>query len=685
MAGIKRVGIIFIILCSTLSAQADEYTAQQLLRRIYAYVASVPPMSDDTLETYAYMRYSLHVQKRNWTLMAVPTMYALAHGKQRQYVGESLLRIRSRGSKVFATDQLLSVGNIPHHRQVLPSMIGYTTPTIYQPTIVKDYILSPFCKENRKFYHYQVIPLFNGTSLLRFKPRRVNTQLVRGEADVDTETGRIISCTLHGEYDMINFTVEMVMNEEKPLSLTPHICTVRGNFKFLGNLVAGLYHVHFGLSAPDSTLLTNPHDHRSMGVLRPDSLPLADRQIFMEVYRRQEAADSLKKNESVKEKKRDLKYYLWNVIGDNVVNSVKSHFGNNNQGYVRLNPILNPLYMGYDHKRGFIYKFDIRASYLPTANRELSLRVKAGYSFKQRQLYYQIPFFFYYNKRRNGYIRLEISNGNHIKNNYLEQHIREQYPFIEEIEKGDGTWRLNEFKRNETRLLFNYDISDYVSFQVGGFYKDYKAINSMAFDRLGWQKIYRSVSPFLELQLRPWGWKGPFFTMDYDRAIKNILRSNMEYERWEANAEYIHHLDRLQSLQMRLGFGFYTKGSNTNYFLDYENFRENNLPGGWNDDWSGEFELLNGDDYNYSNYYIRANLTYESPLLLFSRIPWAGHYIELERIYISALDVKNIHPYVEAGYGFTTRLFSIGVFTAFRQGKFDGFGCKWGFELFRKW
>lgn len=237
-----------------------------------------------------------------------------------------------------------------------------------------------------------MIPLFNGTSLLRFKPRRGNTQLVRGEADVDTETGRIISCTLHGEYDMINFTVEMVMNEEKPLSLTPHICTVRGNFKFLGNLVAGLYHVHFGLSAPDSTLLTNPHDHRIMGVLRPDSLPLADRQIFMEVYRRQEAADSLEKNEGVKEKKRDLKYYLWNVIGDNVVNSVKSHFGNNNQGYVRLNPILNPLYMGYDHKRGFIYKFDIRASYLPTANRELSLRVKAGYSFKQRQLYYQIPF-----------------------------------------------------------------------------------------------------------------------------------------------------------------------------------------------------------------------------------------------------------------------------------------------------
>lgn len=684
MAGIKRVGIIFIILCLTIAAQADEYTARQLLRRIYAYADSIPPLSNDTIESYAYMRYSLNVQKRNWTLMAVPTMFAIAHGKQRQYVGESLLRLHSKGIKVFATERLLNIGNIPHHRQVLTNMIGYTTPTIYQPTMVKDYILSPFCRENRKFYRYQVLPLFDGTSLLRFIPRRVNTQLVRGEADVETATGRIISCTFHGEYDMINFTVELVMNEEKSLSFVPHICTVRGNFKFLGNLVTGLYHVHFGLSAPDSTALSDPHDYHAMERFRPDSLPLADRTTFMEVYRRMEANDSLQ-DSGKQEKKRGLKYYLWDVIGDNVVNSVKSHFGNNNQGYVRLNPILNPLYMGYDHKRGFIYKFDIRASYLPTTNQEFSLRIKAGYSFKQHQLYYQIPFFYYYNKRRNGYIQLEVSNGNHIKNNVLEEHIRQQYPFISQLEKESDTWRLNEFSRNETRLLVNYDISDYVSFQAGMLYKEYKAINKKGFDLLGWQRIYRSVSPFLELQLRPWGWNGPFFTMDYDRAIKNILRSNMEYERWEANAEYIHHLDRLQSLQMRIGFGFYTKGAKTNYFLDYENFRENNLPGGWNDDWSGEFELLNADDYNYSNYYVRTNLTYESPLLLFSRMPWVGHYIELERIYVSALDVKRIHPYVEAGYGFTTRLFSIGVFTAFRQGKFDGFGCKWGFELFRKW
>ena len=118
--------------------------------------------------------------------------------------------------------------------------------------------------------------------------------------------------------------------------------------------------------------------------------------------------------------------------------------------------------------------------------------------------------------------------------------------------------------------------------------------------------------------------------------------------------------------------------------LDYENFRENNIPGGWNDDWSGEFELLRSDIYNTSAYYVRANATYESPLLLLSWLPWLGHYMEMERVYVSVLDVKSVHPYVELGYGFTTRLFSCGVFVGSGQGS-RVFGCKFGFELFRRW
>ena len=59
--------------------------------------------------------------------------------------------------------------------------------------------------------------------------------------------------------------------------------------------------------------------------------------------------------------------------------------------------------------------------------------------------------------------------------------------------------------------------------------------------------------------------------------------------------------------------------------------------------------------------------------------------METERLYVSALSVKHLCPYAEFGYGFTTRLFSLGLFVANKKWKFDGFGCKVGFELFRHW
>ena len=85
------------------------------------------------------------------------------------------------------------------------------------------------------------------------------------------------------------------------------------------------------------------------------------------------------------------------------------------------------------------------------------------------------------------------------------------------------------------------------------------------------------------------------------------------------------------------------------------------------------------------DYYIRANMTYESPLMLLSWLPGVGRLVESERIYCSALAVRHLHPYMEYGYGFTNRLFSMGVFAAMRNTHFDGFGFKMGFELFSKW
>ena len=135
---------------------------------------------------------------------------------------------------------------------------------------------------------------------------------------------------------------------------------------------------------------------------------------------------------------------------------------------------------------------------------------------------------------------------------------------------------------------------------------------------------------------------------------------------------------------MRAGVGFFASKT-SDIFLDYSNFRDENLPQGWNDDWSGNFQLLSSQEYNVSDYYVRANVSYESPLMLSTWIPYLGKYIEKERFYVSGVLLERSRPYFELGYGFSNRYISVGAFASFRNTKFEKFGMKFDFELFKRW
>ena len=136
---------------------------------------------------------------------------------------------------------------------------------------------------------------------------------------------------------------------------------------------------------------------------------------------------------------------------------------------------------------------------------------------------------------------------------------------------------------------------------------------------------------------------------------------------------------------MKVGYGLYTSRSKGAYFLDYTNFHYENIPGGWDDDWTGEFQLLNSNWYNASRYYLRGNFTYESPLLIMSKLPLVGRYIEMERIYSNILFTDQLHPYIECGYGMTNKWFSTGAFFSVSNKKFGEVGIRFGLELFRDW
>lgn len=672
-----------------LNVHAIKKQKLSLLKRIHTYGATIDTTDAASSVSYSYTRATMRVEKRNIALKLVPTAYVVTLGKEREYISEQYSKATVKGLGNFKIEPLLRITTIPRRKRPMPNFARYLTPDIYSETIIGNSLLSPFFPNNFRLYTYKINEVKGDTVSLRFVPKRKNTQLVSGSAKIDSLTGRIIDINFRGEFDMTRFWVSMSMNERGYSSLFPSKCECLVLFKFTGNRVSGHYMSYYGLpnvlgdsiSDASAKKLSQERVHQLMAIVRPEPLNDMELNIYNRKIERLRNDSIQASQDTVKHKKNWMKTVLWDVIGDNVLNRVKSNFGMNNRGYVRLNPVLNPLYMGYDHRRGFTYKIDLRASYQFSDNSEISGRFKGGYAFKQEQFYFRLPIYYYFNRRRNGYLKFEIGNGSHISNEsvrkaMIRNHINAKPAIDEDL--------LNEFKQHDSRLVLNYDIGKHFGFQIGALYQRMQAVNKYAFHALGWASTYSSFAPVLELQFRPWGWSGPIITADYDRAIKGALKTNTEYERVEINSEYIHHINQLQSLQMRVGGGFYTMRGSRDYFLNYENFRENNIPGGWNDDWSGEFELLRSNTYNTSDYYVRANVSYESPLLLLSWLPLIGHYMEMERIYVSALDVSSIHPYIELGYGFTTRWFSTGLFVSNGHGN-RTIGCKFGFELFRHW
>jgi len=653
---------------------AEEPTDSLILLRVMTYKQSVAGSLND-VHTNIYTRYYFKTARRNFTLMVIPSMYAISKG-HREFAGETFSNIYIRRNTIAEATRLVSVGTIPHHRNAMTTLLKYLMPNIYDVTLIDNQILSPFNAYNARLYRYEITPLTESRVEIVFRPKRYNTQLISGSAITDKETGRIISIKFNGEYDMVKFHADAEMGDSGISSLMPKTCDINAQFHFIGNKIEASYHSVYDIpnTLPDS--IKNSHDTKLMEAVRPSPLPYNIQKSYDEyiVVKQQEEADVIKKKENSWSKA------LLDLVGDYVINRTKGNFGTKNQGAFRISPILNPLYLSYSKRKGVIYKLKVNGSYVFTENQDISLMFKAGYSFKQHQLYFRMPLKYNFDKKRNGYVALEIGNGNRITNSTIVDQIKHEN--IDSI-KWDKM-NLDYFKDFYLKATANYDLSRRWSVQPGLTFHKRSAVDKRGFEIANRPVKYYSFAPTMQVQYRPYGWRGPIITADYERGIK-MGKANMKYERIEFDVSWKKDFHSLRSLSMRYGSGFYTSKSHNSYFLDYVNFREENIPGGWNDDWTGEYQLLNSNWYNVSEYYVRTNITYESPLMLLSRIPYIGRLMEMERIYVNTLFVEHLHPYVECGYGFTNRFFSMGIFTAISNRRYDGFGCRFAFELFRDW
>ena len=279
-----------------------------------------------------------------------------------------------------------------------------------------------------------------------------------------------------------------------------------------------------------------------------------------------------------------------------------------------------------------------------------------------------------YNPKRNGYAEVTWGNGNRTSHAAL-------YEAYQKV-MGD-TAVMPEFKDEYVQLVNNIMCYDWLELTTGVIYHRRWSVDPEKMDEAGLTSRYNSFAPLISVRLRPWK-KGPTLTANYERSFSNIFHSNLNYERWEFDAAYKHQNKSVRILNLRAGAGFYSHRT-TDFFVDYTNFRDNNLATGWEDDWSGQFQLVDSRWYNSSEYYLRGHLSYDSPLLMLSWMPWIGRIVETERIYLSAMSIEHTRPYFEIGYGFKTRYLSTAFFASFLNTQYQKFGCKFTLELFRRW
>ena len=614
------------------------------------------------VEKNLYTSYSFTSERRNPLLFLIPTMYSIARG-DRRYIGEVYGKQTFRTITDYDLHRQVFCGTIPHHRRVMPAIFELQTPNLYGTELYPDRLLSPFHRTNRFFYKYRVT-YWGDKAYISFRPRSANTQLVTGVAYVDLFTGRIISTTFKGNFDMIKFDVNMSMNEDISQSAIPTRSTTDASFSFLGNRIKvqlDSYH-NCPATLPDS--ISDQEDEAMMARLRPIQLSAEDQAIYNQRQQEEE-------NDTTPAKRNKLRDIAWNVVGDHLINSTHTGKGEN---YVNISPLFNPLYMSYSKSKGISYKLNIGVRHCWNEHRYLTIDPSIGYTSKIKQFYYNLPVRMTYNPKRNGFAEVTVGNGNRISNTPLYEDFQERM--------GDDI-AMPEFRDLYVQAINHIGISNWLEATTGVVYHRRTSMDRQLMIAAGMSDVYRSFAPMITIHLQPWK-KGPLLTANYERSIKNVLQSDLGYERWEFDAVYKHQAKSVRILNMRAGTGFYTTRS-TNYFVDFSNFHDNNLPTGWEDDWTGQFQLLNSNWYNESTYYVRGHVSYDSPLLMLSWLPLVGRAIETERIYLSALSIKHTRPYFEIGYGLQNRFFSTAIFASFLGRHYEQFGCKFTIEIFRRW
>lgn len=714
----------------------NPYTSEPItVDSILHNVMTFTPFYEKIVNDYRadlYIKGKLNIRKKNFMFRYLPKMFRMQKGV-REYLMESYSELHFTAPNIY--DQKVKAGyGTVFSGGFQATMLEYFHVNAYSSTLLYDRLLSPLAKNAKKYYRYQIDTIMgtqdNMHYKIRFIPKSKSDQLVGGYMIVSSDVWSLREIRFSGRSELLTFENLIKMGEVGDDNEFLPVCyEFKVRFNFVGNVVDGSYLASlnynsielndrgkyrkekkkfdltesYTLRSDTNSLLV---DSAHFASLRPVELSSDEKKLY-EDY-------ALRKDTSVS-KPPSRRRVFWGEVGDFLLSDINmdlSHVGS-----VKCSPIINPLLLSYSGSNGFSWRQDFKYNRLFSGDKVLRIVPRIGYNFTRKEFYWSANADFDYWPQKRGAIHVNFGNGNRIyssdvldelkaipdsifdfdqihldyfKDLYL--HIRHSWEVVNglTLDVGLSLHRRTEVERSKFVLVYPDGPSVmstampplYPGFDPSVLKKFRHSYNSFAPRvRVTWtpgQYYYMSGDRKINLYS-----KYPTVSVDWERGLSGIMHSTGKYERIEVDFQHNIPLGLMRDIYYRLGWGAFTNQKEL-YFVDFANLARSNLPVGWNDEIGGVFQLLDGRWYNSSREYVRGHFTYEAPFLLLRHLKKYTQYVLNERLYLNALVVPHLNPYLEVGYGIGTHVFDFGVFASFANWKYQEMGVKFTFELFNR-
>ena len=424
-------------------------------------------------------------------------------------------------------------------------------------------IYSPLAHKSSRYYrfHLDSLWLHDGETYFRmvFTPKFKNNKFVTGHFIGSTKTWTVRELEVDGALEFVKFHSKVMMgDEDAPDRLLPQSIKVNTFTKVLGTHLKGEYSStmkyksvresiinsvsgkdRFNLSLQYLTRLDTLSQLAKQIVRYRDSVHLAN---FPEPFQPlQDSTIIIHKPSAIEQMGRFI------LKGTSV--DIKD------VGELKISPLFGPINVNYSSTYGLTYIHKFNYSLTTNKNRYIHLQPKIGYNFKYGDVYWGVNGRFNYSPTRMGHLYFDIGNGSMIYSDRVDSEDTRFRSYHARL--GNRVELANGLTLGTTLALLHYTSTLDASAQYITFVPELELVytpNQYYYIKDG-RKVYLYS-------------RYPTFSVNYSKALKNVLNTTTNYNKIEFDMHQIVNLGPLSQLSYRVGTGFFFNSTNL-YFTEY--------------------------------------------------------------------------------------------------------------------